>query len=66
MLATWIFGVIAAMASSSRRKIMSAGVRALWMNRMSASEPRSYNVRVIDTTGVIPLPADKKSYLVAI
>ena len=41
---------------------MSAGVRALCTNTTSASEPRSYRVRVIDMTGVIPLPPDRKRY----
>ena len=41
---------------------MSAGVRVLCTNTTSASEPRSYRVRVIDMTGVIPLPPERKRY----
>jgi hypothetical protein len=52
-----------AIASSSRRKMMSDGVRALCTNTTSASEPRSYRVRVMDMTGVMPLPPDRKRYL---
>ena len=53
------------MAASSLRKTMSLGVRALWRNTTSASDPRSYIVRIIDMSGVMPLPADRKRYLSA-
>ena len=55
-------GTVLAIVSSSRRKMMSDGVRALCTNTTSASEPRSYRVRVIDMTGVIPLPPERKRY----
>jgi hypothetical protein len=55
-------GTVLAMVSSSRRKMMSDGVRALWTKTTSASEPRSYRLRVIDMTGVIPLPPERNRY----
>ena len=58
-------GTVPAIASSSRRKMMSDGVRALCTNTTSASEPMSYRVRVMDMTGVIPLPPERKRYLAA-
>src|SRR6185436_5165092 len=42
--------------------MMSDGVRALCTKTTSASEPRSCRVRVIDMTGVRPLPPDRKRY----
>ena len=59
---TRMVGTVLAIVSSSRRKMMSDGVRALCTNTTSASEPRSYRVRVMDMTGVIPLPPDRKRY----
>ena len=45
-------GMTEAIASSSRRKMMSAGVRALWTKRTSTSDARSNSVRVIDIKGM--------------
>lgn len=63
MWTTRMLGAVAAMRSSSWRKTMSAGVRALCTNTTSAGSARSYSVLVIDIDGVTPTPPDRNRYL---